>query len=100
MAFLQQVFLTMEPIIGAESGGSETLGAVALTVYAGAQPFRTVTGGQLSYRVDRRILLIQLCSWALPAHLLGVWHRPDEAVGLVRRDAPASSAWLRFRRSS
>ena len=83
MAFLQRVFLTMEPLIVAESGGTETLGAVALTVYLGAQSFGTVTGGLLADRVDRRMLLIQLCLWALPAHLLAVWLGPDGALGLV-----------------
>ena len=83
MAFMQRAFLTMEPIIVAESGGTETLGAVALTVYLGAQVFGTVTGGLLADRVDRRILLIQLCFWALPAHLLAVWLGPDQALGLV-----------------
>ena len=45
MAFVQRVFLTMEPIIVADMGGSETLGAAALSVYLGAQAFGTLTGG-------------------------------------------------------
>ena len=79
----QRAFLTMEPIIVAESGGTETLGAVALTVYLGAQAFGTVTGGLLADRVDRRLLLIQLCLWALPAYLLAVWLGPGGALGLL-----------------
>lgn len=83
MAFVQRTFLTMEPIIVAHSGGSEALGAVALTVYLGAQVFGTVTGGLLADRVDRASLLVQLCFWALPAHLLAVWLGPQTALGLV-----------------
>lgn len=77
MAFVQRAFLTMEPIIVSESGGSETLGAVVLTVYLGAQAFGTVTGGMLADRVDRRLLLANLCFLALPAHLLALWVGPD-----------------------
>lgn len=83
MAFVQRAFLTMEPIIVAEAGGSETLGAVALTTYLGAQAFGTVTGGVLADRVDRRLLLAHLCFWALPAHVLALWVGPDGAWGLA-----------------
>jgi FSR family fosmidomycin resistance protein-like MFS transporter len=82
MAFVQRAFLTMEPMIVAESGGSETLGAVVLTVYLSAQAFGTVTGGLLADRVDRRLLLAHLCFWAIPAHLLAVWVGPEGLVGL------------------
>lgn len=91
MAFVQRVFLTMEPIIVAESGGSETLGAIALTVYLSAQAFGTVTGGVLADRVDRRKLLAHLCFWALPAHAFAVWIGPDGAVGLA---AAAAAGFL------
>lgn len=83
MAFVQRAFLTMEPIIVAESGGSETLGAVVLTVYLSAQAFGTVTGGLLADRVDRRMLLANLCFWALPAHLLALWVGPAGFWGLA-----------------
>ncbi|MDH3424233.1 MAG: hypothetical protein OEN00_14660, partial [Gemmatimonadota bacterium] len=83
MAFVQRAFLTMEPIIVAESGGSETLGAVVLTVYLSAQAFGTVTGGLLADRVDRRMLLANLCFWALPAHLLELWVGPAGFWGLA-----------------
>ena len=82
MAFVQRTFLTMEPIIVAEAGGSEAMGAIALTTYLGAQAFGTVTGGVLADRVDRRMLLVHLCLWALPAHLLAVWMGPEGALGL------------------
>ena len=82
MAFVQRTFLTMEPIIVADAGGSETLGAVVLSVYLGAQAFGTVTGGLLTDRMDRPTLLVQLCIWALPAHLLAVWLGPNGALGL------------------
>ncbi|MGY8777773.1 MAG: MFS transporter, partial [Longimicrobiales bacterium] len=83
MAFVQRSFLTMEPIIVAESGGSETLGAVALTFYLGAQSFGTVAGGVLADRVDRQRLLAQLCFWAVPTHLVAVWIGPEGALGLT-----------------
>lgn len=83
MAFVQRVFLTMEPIIVSESGGSETLGAVALSVYLTAQAFGTVSGGLLADRMDRRSLLVQLCAWALPTHALALWIGPDGWLGLA-----------------
>jgi FSR family fosmidomycin resistance protein-like MFS transporter len=83
MAFVQRAFLTMEPIIVAEAGGSETRGAVALSVYLGAQAFGTVSGGLLADRMDRRVLLVQLCAWALPAHVLALWLGPNGTLGLI-----------------
>ena len=83
MTFVQRAFLTMEPIIVAEMGGSETLGAVALSVYLGAQAFGTVAGGLLSDRMDRPRLLFLLCALALPAHLLAVWLGPWNAPGFA-----------------
>ncbi|MDX1495062.1 MAG: MFS transporter, partial [Longimicrobiales bacterium] len=83
MAFIQRTFLTMEPIIVAESGGSEALGAVALTVYLSAQAFGTVTGGVLADRMDRRKLLAILCFWTLPAHLLALTVGPQGFWGLA-----------------
>jgi len=69
-AFLQRMFITMEPIIVAEAGGSETAGAVALTVYLAAQAAGTLTGGFLADRMDRRRLMAGLTILALPTHLL------------------------------
>ena len=83
MAFVQRVFLTMEPIIVAEAGGSEALGAAALSLYLGAQAFGTLAGGMLADRMNRRHLLFGLCAAALPAHLLAVWLGPWGAPGLV-----------------
>ena len=83
MTFVQRAFLTMEPIIVAQMGGSEALGAVALSVYLGAQAFGTVAGGLLSDRMDRPRLLFVLCALALPAHLLAVWLGPWNALGFV-----------------
>ena len=83
MTFVQRAFLTMEPIIVAEMGGSEALGAVALSVYLGAQAFGTVAGGVLTDRMDRRRLLFWLCALALPAHLLAVWLGPWTGYGFA-----------------
>jgi FSR family fosmidomycin resistance protein-like MFS transporter len=83
MAFVQRSFLTMGPIIVADLGGTETRGALVLTAYLGAQAFGTVTGGLLADRVDRRLLLANLCFWAIPAHMLAIWIGPQGALGLV-----------------
>jgi FSR family fosmidomycin resistance protein-like MFS transporter len=83
MAFVQRTFLTMTPIIVAELGGSEALGAIALTIYLGAQALGTVTGGLLADRVDRRLLLAHLCAWALPTYLAAVWFGPQGGLGLI-----------------
>ena len=83
MSFVQRTFLTMEPIIVAESGGSEQLGAIALSVYLGAQSFGMVMGGMLADHMNRRTLLVRLCVAALPAHLLAVWLGPTSAWGMV-----------------
>jgi len=72
MAWAQRAFLTMTPIIVAEAGGSETAGAVMLSVYLGAQAFGTVAGGFLTDRMDRRRMLMTLCALALPAHVVAV----------------------------
>ena len=98
MAFVQRAFLTMEPIIVAEMGGSETLGAAALSVYLGAQAFGTLTGGFLADRIDRRLLLFMLCALSLPAHLLRCLARALERLrfrgdrhGRLPGDGDASS---------
>ena len=83
MAFVQRTFLTMTPIIVADLGGSEALGAIALTIYLGAQVLGTVTGGLLTDRVNRRLLLAHLCAWALPAYLAAIWLGPQGGFGLV-----------------
>ncbi len=83
MAFVQRVFLTMEPIIVADVGGTEARGAVLLTVYLGAQAFGTVTGGLLADRMNRRLLLAHLCFWAVPAPLLAVWIGPAGWAGIA-----------------
>lgn len=76
MAWAQRTFLTLEPIIVAQDGGSETLGALVLTAYLVAQVAGTVTGGWLADRVDRRRLLVALCGLALPAHMAAVGLAP------------------------
>ncbi|HSG06909.1 MAG TPA: MFS transporter [Longimicrobiales bacterium] len=72
MAWAQRAFITLEPIIVDANGGSETLGALALTVYLAAQAAGTLTGGILADRLDRRRLLVGLCGLAFPAHLAAV----------------------------
>ncbi len=91
MAFVQRAFLTMEPIIVAQAGGSEARGAVLLSVYLAAQSFGTVAGGVLADRVDRPRLLAHLCFWAVPTHLLAIWIGPEGWLGVV---AVASAGFL------
>jgi FSR family fosmidomycin resistance protein-like MFS transporter len=91
MSFVQRAFLTMEPIIVSESGGSEALGALALSLYLGAQSFGMVMGGMLADHMNRRTLLLRLCAAALPAHLLAVWLGPSGPFGLL---AIASAGFL------
>lgn len=83
MAYSQRIYVTLEPIIVARAGGSETLGAVALTVYLGAQALGTVAGGWLADRFDRRAVLSTLCGLAVPAHLLAIGLPPGSAPALV-----------------
>ena len=81
MSFVQRTFLTMEPIIVSVNGGSEDLGAVALSLYLGAQSFGMVMGGMLADHMNRRTLLVRLCTAALPAHLVAIWLGPGTALG-------------------
>jgi FSR family fosmidomycin resistance protein-like MFS transporter len=72
-AFIQRVFLTMEPIMIARNGGSETAGAAMLSVYLGAQALGSIAGGFLADRVERRKLLLWLALLSFPAHTLAMW---------------------------
>ena len=71
-AFVQRVFLTLQPIAIAAAGGSEALGATTLSIYLGAQALGVVIGGPLADRFDRRHLLLGLTLASLPAHLLAL----------------------------
>ncbi|HET9582014.1 MAG TPA: MFS transporter [Gemmatimonadota bacterium] len=82
-AFVQRVFLTMEPIIMAAAGKSEIAGAAALTVYLAAQAGGTLGGGWLADRVDRRNLLVGITLLAFPAYFLALWLPAGGAPSLV-----------------
>lgn len=69
-AFLQRLFLTLDPIVVAGAGGTEARGAITLSAYLGGQAVGTLGGGFLADRIDRRHLLAGLTLLALPAHLL------------------------------
>ena len=90
-AFIQRVFLTMYPIIGAQAGSSEAIGAVSLSVYLASQGGGTLTGGFLTDRVDRARLLAVLTALAVPAHMLAVWLPPGTPAAYV---AIASAGFL------
>jgi FSR family fosmidomycin resistance protein-like MFS transporter len=72
-AFIQRVFLTMEPIMIAQRGGSETAGAAMLSVYLGAQALGSITGGFMADRFDRRKLLLWFTLLSFPTHTLAMW---------------------------
>jgi len=78
-AFAQRVFITMDPIIVAQAGGSEGVGAITLSIYLGTQAIGTLVGGFLADRVDRSYLLAGLCFFSFPAHLLAVALPPGAA---------------------
>lgn len=82
-AFLQRVFLTMQPILVNEAGGSEALGAVSLSVYLAGQAVGTLASGMLADRMDRRALLIGLSLLAVPAHLAAFSLPADTALALI-----------------
>lgn len=82
-AFVQRVFLTMEPIIVDAAGGAEAVGAVALSVYLGGQAAGSLAGGFLSDRVDRRRMLAVLAAAAVPAHLLALGLAPGSPGALT-----------------
>lgn len=82
-AFVQRVFLTMEPIVMAAAGRSETAGAVALTLYLAAQAAGTLSGGWLADRMDRRNLLVAITLLAFPAYVLAFWFPAGGAASLV-----------------
>lgn len=77
-AFAQRVFLTMEPIVAARAGATEAQGALALSLYLGAQAVGTLMGGFLSDRMDRGRLLAGLTFLAFPAHFLAVALAPGQ----------------------
>jgi len=82
-AFTQRVFLTMQPIIVAQAGGSEELGAVSLSIYLGFQAVGTLAGGFLADRMDRSHLLAGLTFLGFPAHLLAVSLAPGSTGALA-----------------
>ncbi|HET9333187.1 MAG TPA: MFS transporter [Gemmatimonadota bacterium] len=69
-AFLNNMFLTLQPISMAAGGASEARGAVVLSVYMGGQAVGTLAGGWLSDRMDRPLLLALLTGVSFPLHLL------------------------------
>jgi len=82
-AFLQRVFLTMQPILVNEAGGSEALGALSLSVYLGGQALGTLASGTLTDRMDRRTLLAGLTLLSVPAHIVAFTMHAGSVPGLV-----------------
>lgn len=92
-AFVQRVYLTMEPIIVAQAGGAETTGAFALSTYLGAQAVGTLASGYLTDRVDRRLLLVGLTLVGVPAHLFALLLAPG-SVGALAAAAFAGASTM------
>lgn len=82
-AFVQRVFLTMEPIVMAAAGKSETAGAAALTLYLAAQAAGTLSGGWLADRMDRRNLMVGITLFSFPAYFLAFWLPAGSAGSLA-----------------
>jgi FSR family fosmidomycin resistance protein-like MFS transporter len=82
-AFLQRLFLTFEPMIIAEAGGSEASGGFVLSVYLSAQALGTLGGGYLADRLERRRLLAILTGISFQAHFLALLLAPGSASALT-----------------
>jgi FSR family fosmidomycin resistance protein-like MFS transporter len=82
-AFLQRVFLTMQPILVHQTGGSEALGALSLSVYLGGQALGTLASGALTDRMDRRTLLAGLTLLSVPAHIVAFTMHAGSVPALV-----------------
>ncbi len=82
-AFVQRVFLTLYPIVVDQAGGSETMGAVSLSVYLALQAGGTIGAGLLTDRIDRTRLLAGICILAAPAHFLAVYLPPGSPAAFV-----------------
>ncbi|MEZ4424006.1 MAG: MFS transporter [Gemmatimonadota bacterium] len=82
-AFVQRTFLTLEPIIVDQAGGSQNARALALTLYLGAQALGTLTSGVLTDRMDRGRLMVILTLLGAPAHFLALTLPPGSPGGVV-----------------
>jgi FSR family fosmidomycin resistance protein-like MFS transporter len=82
-AFVQRVFLTLTPIIGAQAGRTEATGAVVLSVYLGAQAVGTLVGGTLSDRMNRRTILLIATAVGVPLHILAVTATPGSPLAIT-----------------
>ncbi|MGH7503454.1 MAG: MFS transporter [Longimicrobiales bacterium] len=80
--FVQRVFQTMQPIAVAAAGGSEALGALALTAYFVGQAAGSLVGGWLTDRMERRRILMLLTLVSLPAHFFALYLPPGSPAGL------------------
>ena len=88
-AFVQRVFLTLTPIIGAEAGKSEATGAVVLSLYLGSQALGTLIGGALADRMDRRHILLAATTVGVPLHVLAVVAPPAGSLAITATTATA-----------
>lgn len=82
-AFVQRVFLTLTPIIGAQAGRTEATGAIVLSLYLGAQAVGTLAGGALADRTDRRHLLIAATAVGVPLHIVAVTATPASPLAIT-----------------
>ncbi len=82
-AFVQRVFLTLTPIIGAQAGRTEATGAAVLSVYLGAQAIGTLVGGTLADRMNRQTILVTATIVGVPLHILAVTAAPGSALSIT-----------------
>lgn len=82
-AFVQRVFLTMEPIIIAGSGGSEAAGALALSIFLAGQAGGSLVGGVLADRFDRQRVLLGLTLLGFPTLAFAFWLPAGSPMALL-----------------
>jgi FSR family fosmidomycin resistance protein-like MFS transporter len=82
-AFLNSLFLTLQPIVMSARGSSETQGAVVLSVYLAGQAAGALLGGYLADRMSRPRLLAILTASACPLTLLAFLLPTGGALGLA-----------------
>ncbi len=87
-AFVQRTIMTFLPIIASDAGVGESVGAIILAIYLGAQALGTLAAGVLTDRLNRQHLLAAIVTISVPAHLLAVI-LPPASTGAIAMAALA-----------
>ena len=80
--------MTFLPIIASDAGVGESVGAIILAIYLGAQALGTLAAGVLTDRLNRQHLLAAIVTISVPAHLLAVI-LPPASTGAIAMAALA-----------